>query len=343
MCTSQRARTCGFGILHHRLSSIASLLVIIAAIGAAPAAATTLPDSIPDFSLDTTRAAVRSAKSGAWSNPATWQGGQIPTSNNVVRILTGHTVTVDDTSATAYTVAVDGKLAFATSVNTRLKVTNLQVMAGEMGMGTPGILEVGTAAAPVAAGVTAEILIANSPIGGSVADPLGFGTGIQIIGKATMHGTLRTPTFVRFGSEPRAGQTTLTLSEAVSGWQIGDRLVLPDTRHIKESEVSGGGWVNAVNQWEERTVQAVSADGKTLTLTAALQYDHLGARDLNGALDFLPHVGNLTRNVIIRSESATGRPHFVSWRKFRREPCRTAPRRPCRRYWRRRIARRCAG
>ena len=93
--------------------------------------------------------------------------------------------------------AVDGKLTFATSVNTRLKVTNLQVMAGEMGMGTPGFLEIGTAAAPIAAGVTAEILIANSPIGGSVADPLGFGTGIIILGKATMHGTLRTPTFVR--------------------------------------------------------------------------------------------------------------------------------------------------
>ena len=107
---------------------------------------------------------------------------RVPTSNHVVRITAGHTVTIDDTSAVAYTVAVDGKLTFAPSVNTRLKVTNLQVMAGEMGMGTPGILEVGTAAAPVAAGVTAEILIANSPIGGSVADPLGFGTGIHIIG-----------------------------------------------------------------------------------------------------------------------------------------------------------------
>src|SRR4029453_18613724 len=74
----------------------------------------------------------------------------------------------------------------------------------------------------------------------------------------------------------------------------------------KESEVTGGGWMNAVNQWEERTVQAISGDGRTVTLTSPLQYDHLGARDLNGVLDFLPHVGNLTRNVIVRSESATG-------------------------------------
>ena len=221
MCTSPRARTRGFGILHHRLSSIASLLVIIAAIGAAPAAATTLPDSIPDFSLDTTRAAVRSAKSGAWSNPATWQGGQIPTSNNVVRILTGHTVTVDDTSATAYTVAVDGKLAFATSVNTRLKVTNLQVMAGESGMGTPGVLEIGTAAAPVAASVTAEIIIANSPLGGSVADPEQFGTGLMVLGRMTAHGTPRTPTFTRLAVEPRAGNTDFKYRASGTGEEGG--------------------------------------------------------------------------------------------------------------------------
>ena len=116
-----------------------------------------------------------------WSNPATWQGGQVPTANHVVRIVLGHTVTIDDTSAVAYTIAVDGKLAFAPTVNTRLKVTNLQVMAGEMGMGTPGVLEVGTAAAPIAAGVTAEIVIANSPLGGSVADPEQFGTGIIVL------------------------------------------------------------------------------------------------------------------------------------------------------------------
>jgi hypothetical protein len=287
--------------------------MMTAALGAAPANATTLPENMPDFSLDTTRTLVRSAQSGVWSNPATWQGGQVPTANNVVRILAGHSITIDDTSAAAYTLAIDGKLAFSPSVNTRLRVTNLQVMAGEMGMGTPGILEVGTAAAPVAAGVTAEILIANTPLGGGVADPLGFGTGINIIGKATMHGTLRTPTFVRLASEPRVGHTMLTLSQASSGWQVGDRLVLPDTRHIKETEVTGSGWLNAANQWEERTVTAISADGRTVTLNSALQFDHLGARDLNGVLDFLPHVGNLTRNVIVRSESATGtRGHVIA-------------------------------
>ena len=285
---------------------IATLAVLAALTVPAGAGAATLPESIPDFSLDTSRPGIQTVQSGPWSSAATWQGGVIPTANHVVRILPGHTVTINDRFAVAYTVAIDGKLAFATTLDTQLKVTNLQVMAGELGMGIPGVLEVGTAAAPIAAGVTAEIIIADTAIGNSVADPLQFGTGLIGLGKITMHGSVHTPTFVRVATEPRAGNTTLTLSEAVSGWTAGDRLVLPDTRHIKESEVTGSGWINIVNQWEERSVSAISADGKTVTLNAALQYDHLGARDLNGVLDFLPHVGNLTRNVIIRSENAAG-------------------------------------
>jgi hypothetical protein len=134
-------------------------------------AAFTLPENIPDFSQDTSRPAVESVQSGKLVERLDWTGGQIPGGNHVVRILPGHTVTITDTSALAYTIVVDGKLAFAPTVNTRVNVTNLEVMAGNDGMGTPGVLEVGTAAAPIAANVTAEIIIANSPLGGSVSTP----------------------------------------------------------------------------------------------------------------------------------------------------------------------------
>jgi len=257
-----------------------------------------LPENIPDFSSDSVHPAIQSAGSGSWFSGATWVGGIVPGASNVAKIAQGHTVTIDDTSAIAYTISVNGKLAFSTGVDTSLKVTNLQVMS-------TGVLEVGTAAVPIDANVTAQIVIANSPFGNGVSDPDQFGTGIIVFGKLTMHGSVKTPTFVRLATEPNANDTTLTLSAPVSGWTIGDRLVLPDTRHIKESEVTpSNGWRNAINQWEERTVQAIS--GTTLTLNSPLQYDHLGARDLNGVLDFLPHVGNLTRNVVVRSESATG-------------------------------------
>src|SRR5262249_505241 len=54
------------------------------------------------------------------------------------------------------------------------------------------------------------------------------------------------------------------------------------------------------------TISGISADGMTITLSRPLTYDHLGARDLNGVLDHLPHVADLTRNVVVRSENASG-------------------------------------
>ncbi len=268
-----------------------------------------LPENIPDFSSDSVHAIIQSAGSGSWASGATWVGGLVPGANNVAKIAQGHSVTLDDTSAIAYTVSVNGKLAFATGVDTSLKVTNLQVMS-------TGVLEVGTSAAPIDTNVTAEIVIANSPFGNGVSDPDQFGTGIIVFGKLTMHGSVKTPTFVRLATEPHAGNTTLTLSAPVPGWQVGDRLVLPDTRHIKESEVTGGGWINAVNQWEERTVLAIN--GTTLTLNSALTYDHLGAHAVleNATPELLlPHVGNLTRNVVVRSENPAGtRGHMLGTR-----------------------------
>ena len=281
-------------------------------VGAAAATAP-LPHNIADFGEDPSRTTLRSVQSGSWSSAATWSAGRVPGANEVVHVDPGHVVTIDNTSAVAYTVAVHGTLRFNRSLNTRLTVTNLMVMGdhGMPSMTTVGYLEVGTAAAPIAANVTAEIVIANTPIGNSVSDPEQFGTGLINLGKVSMHGTPMTPTWTRVAVEPRAGQTTLTLSETASGWKAGDRIVIPDTRHLAFNETNG--WVNLQNQWEELTVQSVAADGRTITLTSPLQFNHLGARDLNGALEFLPHVGNLTRNVIVRSASATGtRGHTIS-------------------------------
>ncbi len=295
------------------LWALLAALALVVCITPGAVAQTAMPEGIPDFSQDGSRPSAQTVQSGPWSSPSTWQGGVVPTSNHIVRILQPHTVTIQNESAAAYTVSVDGKLAFDPGVNTRLYVTNLQIMAGSMGMGTPGVLEVGTVANPIPAGITAEIVIANNPLGGSVADPDQFGTGVTVLGKVSMHGSLKTPTFVRLAAEPRAGQSTLTLAEAVSGWAPGDRLILPDTRHMRFDELNEPSWTNKINQWEELTVSSISADGKTITLQNSLLYDHLGARDLKNVLEFLPHVGNITRNVVIRSENPTGtRGHMLA-------------------------------
>ena len=58
---------------------------------------------------------VQSVRAAAGPAPRPGRAGRSRRSNHVVRILPGHTVTIDDTSAVAYTIAVDGKLAFAPS------------------------------------------------------------------------------------------------------------------------------------------------------------------------------------------------------------------------------------
>jgi len=99
---------------------------------------------------------------------------------------------------------------------------------------------------------------------------------------------------------PLAGQTRLVLAEPPTGWRAGDHLVLPDTRQLGGDERGG----RYQPQWEELTVAAVS--GETVTLSAPLAFDHKGARRPDGVLEFLPHVGNLTRNVVIRSANPRG-------------------------------------
>ena len=115
----------------------------------------------------------------------------------------------------------------------------------------------------------------------------------------SIHGAAKT-TYQRLAAEPRAGDVTLRLAAAVTGWRGGERIFLPDSKHYAIESVP------YVFEGEEMTVASVSTDGLTVNLTAALRFHHPGARDGNNVLEFLPHAGNLGRNVTIRSENPTG-------------------------------------
>lgn len=260
----------------------------------------TANDRIPNFGANPT---VTAAASGNWSNPAIWSTGQVPIAGDVVSIGTGKTVSYDlvsDVQIKTVAIQSGGSLRFRTDINTRLMVINLLVLEG-------GELQIGTAANPVQPAVKAEVIFPNVAID-TATDPEQWGHGLIALGRVTTHGAVKDDTYLRLASEPMAGSTTLALAFQATGWRAGDRVVLPDSRQL----FSGNAFDNPEadlyykSQREMLTIASVAPDGMTITLNQPLQFDHRGARDGNGVLNFLPHVANLTRNIVMKSQSAIG-------------------------------------
>jgi PKD repeat protein len=256
-------------------------------------------DLIPNFGANPTITALRS---GNWSDPTMWSLDRLPGAGDVVSIGAGETVTYDVVStANVDTVAIQagGTLQFRTDVNTTLTVVNLLVMPG-------GTLTVGTVAQPVAASVKAQIIFPDVPFN-YTQDPSQYGHGLIGLGNVFMCGAAMNETWVQLAADAHAGDTTLKLAQPVSGWQVGARIVLPDTQEL-------WGYVGATYTPEDETavIAAVSPDGLTVTLASPLQFNHLGSVNLDGQEEFMPDVGILSHNVIVRSQNSNGvRGHVV--------------------------------
>jgi PKD repeat protein len=249
--------------------------------------------SIPNFGAFPT---VYSTQSGAWSNPSTWSTGVVPSTGAIVSIEPNTTVTYDVNSTAALNTIIiqpGAQLTFATNITTALTTVNLMVMQG-------GTLNIGTQANPIAANGTATVIWANQAINTNI-DPEQYGNGLIVLGAMNIYGAAKAP-YVTLVQTPNAGDTVLHLASSASSWQVGDKLQLPDTRQLDLSQQGS----KYTSQVESVTIQAISADGLTITLTTPLQFSHLGAYDAKGVLQYLPQVVDMTRNVSIHSQSATG-------------------------------------
>ena len=126
------------------------------------------------------------------------------------------------------------------------------------------------------------------------ADAPQFDTGIIVEGSLALTGTqktawARTPAIA-------AGATSLTV-DACDGWQIGDRLVVGDTREQYSD-----------TQEHVPEVRAIAGlAGCAVTLASPLGHAYTTARDHAGEVERLIPVGNLTRDITIRSANPAGR------------------------------------
>jgi len=255
----------------------------------------TMHDTIPNFAGTPT---IRSVQTGSWFNPSTWDLNRIPTVTDVVSIDAGTTVVVSDVGATALTVGIQSTavLTFRPDIPTQLVVGTILVLPN-------GTFQIGSPASPEVS--TAEVRFLNQPLdttndGIGVYDPRLFGTGlISVDGRVMLVGTPKTG-YQRLSAEALIGATTVTFAQPVDGWNVGDRVFLPDSRHIANTAPS------YTYRGEDRVITTIAADRKSISFAGPLQYDHPGSRDGDDVIEFYPHVGNRTRNIRFTSDVPTG-------------------------------------
>lgn len=122
-----------------------------------------------------------------------------------------------------------------------------------------------------------------------------FETGLCLMGHVEIAGTPKA-TWGWLAAEVQPGDVAVTLAFDPTGWNVGDRILLPDTRDR---------WRNYdAADPEVRTITAI--DGRTVRVDRPATIEHPGYRNAKGAVECFPMVANLTRGLVIRSANPQG-------------------------------------
>ncbi|MGB0172275.1 MAG: G8 domain-containing protein, partial [Flavobacteriales bacterium] len=228
---------------------------------------------------------------GDWDDPMTWDGGLVPGFSDQVTIPAGITVELSGTHS-AQTLTVNGTLRAAGDASVDLSAEWVMVM------GPGALFEVGTPTAPFPAEHDFTLTLTGANTGASM---MGMGEkflGAMNGGQIELHGAPKV-SWTRLGASSFLGANQLTLADPVD-WQPGDEIVVVSSRI---------NWAEA----EQRTLNAVSADGLTLTLNVGLLMPHLSTvethtRDTDGktwTADMRAEVGLLTHNVKVQGDATS--------------------------------------
>lgn len=220
-----------------------------------------------------------SSRAQRWSAPATW-GGKVPADGEQVLIPAGSVIVLDVPTASLGGLVVQGTLLVSDRVPVTL--TSRYVLVTGKGSFTAG--------APAA------------PFGGRLrialtgADPTqniaGMGTkfvGTADGGRVAFFGRAKR-SWTRLDAHANKGQTRIVLAADPNGWAVGDEIAIAPTDYEPL-------------QAETRRITAIS--GRTLTLDAALAFDHWGTvQTISGiTVDQRAEVANLSRNITVSGET----------------------------------------
>ncbi len=257
----------------------------------------------------------RTAHGGKWSDAQTWEGGRKPQAGDFVQVRAGHVVTYDVNSDAALRMLhVAGKLTFSREVSTLLDVGLIKVEPGETttedgfdchdmapapqaGAAQP-VLEIGTLALPIPAGVKATIRLRQF----KGTNPETLPAIIACGGRWDVHGAPMKRTWLKLAAPAKVGDVSVTVDEQVSDWDVGDRIIIttslaPAIESGTTFQIKSRGRQKPIGT-EERVITAIN--GAVLTLDRPLEKAHHGADMMRC------EVANLSRNVVIESAEPAG-------------------------------------
>ncbi len=218
-------------------------------------------------------------RDGAWSDPSTWQNGEVPGAGARVQIRQGVEVLYDiESDAHVHSLRVDGGLSFTPDQDTRLVVDTFVVTHS-------GTLTMGTEENPIGGETTADIVFKDHP--DAMMDGMKMGLGLVSLGTVDIHGEEKT-SHVKVLADPMKGDTSLTLAEVPVNWEIGDRIVLTGTKAF-DTEMRD-------LQDEVRTISGI--EGHTVYLNEPLVHDHDTPGD-----GFKAYAANMTRSITFASDN----------------------------------------
>ena len=222
-----------------------------------------------------------------WSDPKTWGGESPPRAGDLAYIPEGMTVLLDESTSILDGVLIMGKLVFDRK--------DLELHANYIIL-NGGTLEIGTESDPFR-NKTVITLYGDPatdkvfPFAGS---KLIYGRSCNVL----LYGEPRV-TYTRLSTTSLKGSKKLVLQDAVD-WRVGEKVAIGPTGYDFEEA-------------EEGEIQAISADGKTITLTNALSFEH-GAyfEDIGSGrvLKMSAEVALLDRSILIQGDEDSDRTKY---------------------------------
>ena len=230
---------------------------------------------------------IASAKSGKWSDAATW-GGRVPGNKDVVDISAGHVITYDMTQT-----AIAG-LQIAPSASLVFDPLKSTVLESSGNIVNEGLLKMIPGSQSIKHTVRFISVVENNFVGGGM-DVLTTDVGLWVMnnGQLDLQGVQKT-SWTKALDTLLGGTSKISLVTAPQGWATGDQVITTPTASPNTPSF--------VSAFDDNLIASVS--GASISLNTPLAYTH---PKVNG--QWTAEVINITRNVSIEG-TPLGRSHI---------------------------------